>query len=223
MLRFFFPEDVDFHSPMSAMFDLIKEGTDVYLEATEKGPLSGEDKDRLLTRLKGLEVKGDDIVRAVSADLKRTFTPPFSQMELRRMFERLDNMLDMLDESAKIIIHAGYRDDFPDFVAAQLHIFKKGLAEASRCVSLLKNPRKNIDSFLLFFSRIMEIEKEGDEIYWENKKKLSAIINAAAADNRLSDYRRSVMDEKALDLMESLVDMLVEIIKVVEGMIIEHA
>ena len=223
LLRFFFPRELDFFSPMSRMFDLIERGAEIYMEAAGKGELSQSDREKLLTSLKDLEVSGDDIVRQITVDLKRTFTPPFSQVELRRLFECLDNMVDRLDETVKILVHAGYRDDFPPFVLDQLKVFQRGVMEGAKCVELLKDPRKNAQGLNTVLSRMSDIESEGDKIYWPTKIKLSAAINSAARNNRLLDYRVATMDEIMLDRMEELIDTLVEIMKVMEGMIIEHA
>lgn len=223
VFSFFFPREIDFFTPMGRMFGLIGEGTRAYLAATGKDALTAVEKEKLLAELKRLEVAGDDVVREVTADLKRTFTPPFSQVELRRMFEKLDNTLDLLDESAKIVIHSGYRDGFPAFVRDQLGVFGRGLEEAARSVDLLKDPRRNALLLTSIVASVSAIETEGDKIYWPRKKEFSAAINSAAADNRLADYRKAVMDERVLDLMEELIDTLMDIMKVVEGMVIEHA
>jgi len=223
ILRFFFPEEVDFFTPMKTMFNLIGEGVDVYLGAAERDRLTAEDRDRLVTTLKLIEVAGDEIVRKTANDLKQTFTPPFSQMEIRRLFESLDNMIDRLDESAKIIINAEYREGFPVFIAEQLSIFKKGFEEASKAVELLKDARENAEQLGAISTRVGQIETTGDKIYWPKKKELSACINLASKENNLFDYRRAVMDERMLDQMEKLIDNLVDLMNVVEDMVIEHA
>ncbi len=222
-LSLFFPEEVDFFSPMSKMYDLISQSVKVYLAAVYRGALSPEEKESLLARLKTLERDGDKIIREINAELKRTFTPPYSPAELIRLFKNLDDALDRLDESAKMSVHADYRPDFPPFVKDQLKVFARGVEQAGKTVELLRDPRRNTAKLSGILSDISVIEAEGDRIYWPNKQKLSSQINAAAKENRLSDYRRLVMDEKTLDQLEEIVDTLVEIMKVIQSMIIEHA
>jgi len=208
---------------METMFELASEALEVYIEAATKEKLSEADKEKLISTLKRLEIAGDNIVKKVSADLKRTFTPPFSQVDLRNLFGSLDNVLDRLDESAKICIHGDYRSGFPSFVLDQLKIMRKGMVEAKNFVDLLRNPRNNAERLGAIVAKVGSIESEGDRIYWPKKKEIADAINAAAKENHLEDYRRAVMDEKMLDQMERLIDMLVLIMRGVEGMIIEHA
>ncbi|VAX15901.1 hypothetical protein MNBD_NITROSPINAE02-1279 [hydrothermal vent metagenome] len=222
-MRFFFPEEIDFYSPMEMMFELIESSVDIYLDAAKKETLTQTDKATLCLMLKQNELKGDEIVMQADADLKRTFTPPFSHVELRRLFNNLDNALDMLDESAKASVHADYRGGFPPFVKEQLSVYKRGVAETRKLVSHLRNPRRNTKEARKRLKRISDIETEGDKIYWPAKKELSIYINDAARNNRLYDYRRGVMDEMTLDKMEEIIDTLVGTIKVIEGMLIEHA
>lgn len=223
IFSFLFPKEVDFFAPMSRMFELIGKSVEAYLIAAAKEKMSEDDKEALLTALKQNELDGDEIVRKTKADLKKTFTPPFSQMELRRLFGKLDNALDMLDESAKVSIHADYRAAFPPFVLEQLQIFQKGLTEAFKLTDLMRNPRENADEINRVLKRLSDIETEGDKIYWPKKKELSAEINKSAEQNQLTNYRKAVMDELTLDQMERIIDTLVDILKVIEGMTIEHA
>ncbi len=223
LLRFFFPEEIDFFSPMEKMFELIESSVDIYLAAARKDTLTQMDKATLCQKLKQNELKGDEIVMQADADLKRTFTPPFSHVALRRLFDNLDNALDMLDESAKTSVHADYRGGFPPFVKEQLSVFKRGVAEAVKLIDHLRDPRRNTKEARKRLKRISDIETEGDKIYWPVKKELSVYINDAARNNRLYDYRKGVMDEMTLDKMEEIIDTLVGMIKVIEGMLIEHA
>jgi len=221
--RFFFPEDVDFFAPMARMLELISRGADIYIEAAGRSGLTAGEKSALLATLKSLESDGDAIIKKTSADLKRTFTPPFSPIELVKMFESLDNALDLLDESAKIIIHANYRDGFPPFVKKQLEAFRAGIEEAKKLPESLKNPRKHAKQIASITAEMGKREKEGDMIYWDNKKALSSVINGAADASDLHVYRRGRMDEMALDMLEKLVDTLLEMIRNTEDMVIDHA
>ncbi|MBI4666338.1 MAG: DUF47 family protein [Nitrospinae bacterium] len=221
--RFFFPEEVDFFGPMGEMLKLISSGVDLYLDACSKQSLTQEEKERLLDNLKRLEKKGDEILVRVAGGLKRTFTPPYSAMDLRRMFECLDNAVDMLDESAKLVIHSNYRSGFPAFVSEQLEIYRKGIAEAMALPELMADSRANMGKIAATLDLMNAMETAADAVYWRHKKEILAGINAAAEANRLMDYRRGMMDEMILDRMEELLDTLVDMIKTVEDLLIEHA
>jgi len=223
LLGFLFPGDVDFFGPMENMYALIDECAGVYLDAAQKETLEPKQREELMTRMKRIERQGDLIVRTVSADLKKTFTPPFAPAELMGLFHYLDDILDRLDESAKTNIHAGYREGFPPFVKDQIDALRLGAAEAGRTVALLKKPRDNAALLVDALSRISGHETEGDAIYWLNKKEISRRLNAAARDGALAEYRRAIMDEKILDQLEEALDTLVKITAVIHGMIIEHA
>ncbi|MBI5816347.1 MAG: DUF47 family protein [Nitrospinae bacterium] len=223
LFRFFFPEEVDFFTPMARIIDCMAEGAEAYIETAGKSSLCGPEKIALLDHLKKLEKEGDNILRTVATGLKRTFTPPYPAIDIHRMFESLDNAIDLLDESAKIIIHANYRDYFPPFVAKQLTAFLNGAREAGKLPELMRDPRKNSSAITAVLEAMGRWEAEGDKIYWENKKALSEVINSAAQSNNLAGFRRGRMDEMALDLLEQLVDTLLDIIKNAEDMLIEHA
>lgn len=223
LLKFFFPEEVDFFTPMARMYSLILKSVDTYISAAQKTSLAPEDRDALLSELKSLEREGDDIIREINAGLKRTFTPPYSPVELRNLFEGLDDALDRLYESAMTNITAGYAEGFPPFVKDQLEVFRRGMIQAAKTVELLKKPRDNSTLLAEIIRNMSDLEAEGDRVYWPNKRTLSAKMNMAAAESRLDEYRGARMDEIILDQMEEVNDFLVHISKVIDGMILEHA
>ncbi|MDH5636931.1 MAG: DUF47 family protein [Nitrospinota bacterium] len=223
IIGFFFPEEVDFFGPMDTMYRLIGETLGVYIDAASKQNLSPFDREKLLTDLKILERKGDLVVQEVTSGLKRSFTPPFSPLELRRLFSCLDDAMDSLYESAMMNITAEYRGGLPPFVLEQLMAFQRGIAEATKTVDLLRHSRQGSAELAATLTRMCDIEMEGDNIYWRWKKELSAKLNRAALGGDLSAYRRAEMDEKILDQLEEVLDSLVGMMKVIQGMIIEHA
>ncbi|MDH5478276.1 MAG: DUF47 family protein [Nitrospinota bacterium] len=220
---FFFPEEVDFFGPMDTMYRLIDETLHVYIESATKQNLSPFDREKLLTDLKALERKGDLVVQEVTSGLKRSFTPPFSPLELRRLFSCLDDALDNLYESAMMNITAEYRGGLPPFVLEQLMTFQRGIALASKTVDQLRQSRQGTSELATTLTAMCDMEMEGDKIYWRWKKEISAVLNRAALGGDLAAYRRAEMDEKILDQLEDLLDSLVGMMKVIQGMIIEHA
>ena len=223
LTRFLYPEEMDFFTPMERVYALILESARLFRDAGQAGPLTPAQKELLVTELKKRESAGDEIVRLVVTGLKHSFTPPFSPLELRRLFDTLDDILDGLDEAAKTHVHAGHREDFPPFAAEQLDALTAGIEYARGTVALLRDPRRNAKALSALVASISDCEKRGDEIYWRAKRALAAEINSAAREGRLADFRRAMMDEKTLDHLEWTLDRLVAVIQVVEDMVIEHA
>jgi len=223
IVGFFFPEEVDFFGPMDIMYQLINETLEVYIKAASERNLSPFDRDKLLTELKALERKGDQVVQEVTSGLKRSFTPPFSPLELRGLFTCLDDAMDSLYHSAMMNITAEYRGGLPPFVLEQLMAFQRGIAEAARTVDMLRGSRQGSAELAATLTRMCDIEMEGDNIYWRWKKELSSQLSRASLGGDLSAYHRAAMDEKILDQLEEVLDSLVGMMKVIQGMIIEHA
>ncbi|MDH4183128.1 MAG: DUF47 family protein [Nitrospinota bacterium] len=223
IFSFFYPEEVDFFSPMDRMYQLINQTLVVYIEAASKPKLTAEERAKLLVDLKNLEREGDTVVQSVTAGLKRTFTPPYSPGELRQLFSCLDDSLDLLYESAMTNITAEYRAGLPPFTLEQLQAFQRGIREAACTVDLMRASRGGSPELSATLTRMCDIETEGDRIYWRLKTELASALNQAAKSGDLGAYRQAEMDEKILDQMEEALDSLVDIMKVIQGMIIENA
>jgi hypothetical protein len=223
LLSFFIPHETDFFTPMEDMHRLISGAVKTYKKAAEFDSLTGEAASKLIDDLKSIERQGDEILQQVNASLEKTFTTPFSPHLIRKMFDKLDDVLDQLDESAKTNIHADYRERLPQFAKSQLSILFSGVVLVASTVEPLKKIRSNGHELESILARISEVENDGDRVYWENKKLISKALNLAAETNNLADYREAVMDEKLLDQLEETIDILVEISRVIKGMMIEHA
>lgn len=163
-----------------------------------------EQRNELVKNVKKLEKTGDRITETIFDELNSTFITPFDREDIQKLANRIDNVVDLVNTSAKRI-HLYKLVDIPPV----FHKMAELVTEASREIDVVvKGLHKihDIASYKKHCLRIAELENESDAL---NFSYLSEIFDTET--NAISLIKkRDVLNslEKAMDRCEDVADIL---------------
>ena len=163
-----------------------------------------EQRNELVKNVKKLEKTGDRITETIFDEMNSTFITPFDREDIQKLANRIDNVVDLVNTSAKRI-HLYKLVDIPPV----FHKMAELVTEASREIDVVvKGLHKihDIASYKKHCLRIAELENESDAL---NFSYLSEIFDTET--NAISLIKkRDVLNslEKAMDRCEDVADIL---------------
>lgn len=163
-----------------------------------------EQRNELVKNVKKLEKTGDRITETIFDELNSTFITPFDREDIQKLANRIDNVVDLVNTSAKRI-HLYKLVDIPPV----FHKMAELVTEASKEIDVVvKGLHKihDIASYKKHCLRIAELENESDAL---NFSYLSEIFDTET--NAISLIKkRDVLNslEKAMDRCEDVADIL---------------
>jgi len=163
-----------------------------------------EQIDEYVKRIKKLEKIGDRITVTIFDELNTTFITPFDREDIQRLANKIDNVVDLVNTSAKRI-HLYKLYDIPPVFFKMSEL----LIEASKEIDIVVkglNKIQDIASYKSHCIRISELENESDSL---NFSYLSEIFDNET--NAISLIKkRDVLNslEKAMDRCEDVADVL---------------
>ncbi len=163
-----------------------------------------EERNELVKNVKKFEKTGDRITETIFDELNSTFITPFDREDIQKLANRIDNVVDLVNTSAKRIQLYKLVDIPPVF-----HKMAELVTEASKEIDLVVkglNKIHDISSYKNHCLRIAELENESDAL---NFSYLSEIFDTET--NAISLIKkRDVLNslEKAMDRCEDVADIL---------------
>jgi hypothetical protein len=161
-------------------------------------------KEQKVRHIKELEKIGDNYTHSIFDELNKTFITPFDREDIYKLNSSLDDVLDLINESAKKLLLNNPKTIPVQFgqLAEQILLATKEMQIALAELKNLKHPEKIKQSCI----RINEIENAADEIYhnaisdlFENEKDAIELIK-----------KRGILSllEAATDKAEDVSDMI---------------
>jgi predicted phosphate transport protein (TIGR00153 family) len=163
-----------------------------------------EDRTELVKNVKKLEKIGDKITVSIFDELNTTFITPFDREDIQKLANRIDNVVDLVNTSAKRIQLYKLKEIPPVF-----HQMADLLVRASKEIDIVVsglNRMQKTNGFKENCILIGELENESDEL---NYSFLSEIFDHET--NAISLIKkRDVLNslEKAMDRCEDVADVL---------------
>jgi len=159
--------------------------------------------------LRDAERRGDEISHEIGRRLERTFVTPFDREDIHALISGLDDVLDLIEESADTFIL--YRIEAPTAVAVQqAAIIAAQCEQLHEALSTLRT-FKGLDKFWI---EVHRLENEGDQL-----------ARKAIAD-LFSDGQSPVEVIKWKDvygLLEDTIDKCEDVANIIERITIKHA
>lgn len=123
--------------------------------------------------VKACETAGDDVLRDFYSQLFNTVLTPFDREDVHVLAEMMDNVLDLIDDSANIIYTRRFTDIDADLTIMTDNIVfaTESLSGIMRIIDQIDNPAKKREISRLC-QEIKGIETENDELYGNYIKKL---------------------------------------------------
>ena len=197
-------------------FQLFEETADFIIEGSNslKALMLAEPAGRasIFEKIEQLEHKCDDTTHKVYRHLNGTFVTPFDREDIHLLASELDDIMDLMDESAKRIIL--YRmDKIPQAMIQLVDILEKSILEVKFVISSLRQIHKSED-IRKALVRIHDHENEADKVFEETIAKLFDEEKNAVNVIKMKDIYGSL--ERATDKCE-------DVANVVEALLIKHA
>lgn len=213
MLRWFqalLPKEDDFFRLFDAHAATLVKGAEALRLALD----GGEDVALRCQQVVDHEHAADDVAREVLFAVRRSFITPFDRSDIRGLTNSLDDTIDQMQKTAKVITLYEIREFAPKM---------RELADiAVRCgaltvetVSLLPAMRKNHDRLNALTEQIAHLESESDALYDEGMK---ALYEA----HRGGDALNFIIGAEIYDHLEKVVDRFEDVANRINGVLVEH-
>ncbi|MCE5316893.1 MAG: DUF47 family protein [Parachlamydia sp.] len=165
---------------------------------------------RDLERLNKLEEEADQVAHQCVDGLRNTFITPIDRHDIFRLITRMDDIIDMIDETARYYACCQIGEPTPEFKALA-EILVKAAHALEKAVKGLHD-LKNSSSIIAECIVINELENEADNLIAETLKCLF----------ESDDLRRIIKWKEIYQRLETSIDRCEDVANLIEGIILEH-
>ena len=196
-------------------FDLFKELAELIVQGSrelEALMATFDDVERRRFNIETIEKKGDKVTHATVELLHRTFITPLDRNDIHQLITNMDDILDLIEDSAQSISMYDVRAVTPD--AARLAEICVGCAEKVKAaVELLPN-MQNARKILEVCGEIDKLESEADHVMRTAMAKLF---------RDEPDVRQLIKLRTVYELLEEMTDRCEDVANIIEGIVLENA
>ena len=160
------------------------------------------------------EEEADNITREVLQAMRRTFITPFDRGDIKDLITSLDDAIDQMQKTAKVIILFEQRQ-FDAQMQAMGGIIVEAAQLTREAMGLMQRMRQNAQPLHVLTEKIIRIEDQADAIYDEGRK---ALYQA----NRHSDPMAFIIGVEIYSHLEKVVDRFEDVANRISGVVIEQ-
>ncbi len=172
-----------------------------------------ENVEARIEEIKDLEEVGDQIIREITQSLHRTFVTPLDREDIMGLAERLDDVIDAIDEAAQYTVE--YQIDQPTEYARHLAtIILRCADELERAVGLLSARGSKLSEILPISDEINRLEHEADNVL---SRAMGDLFNNGSSVKDILKWRDIYGD------MEEATDRAEDAANVLEGIVLKHS
>ena len=158
----FTPKEPKFFPILKEMADVILVASDLIIECVQNN--DHEKAIEFYKKIKEQEKKGDALSARVFDELNSTFITPFDREDIHHLADKLDDVTDFINSSAKKIVL--YK---PKAMPASAHeialLIKEGAISMSKAVDELDVLKKNSKKIKEYCHELKIIENKADDVY----------------------------------------------------------
>ena len=176
----FTPKETKFFPLLKEMADVILVTSDLIIECVEN--YSHESAIEYAVKIKEQEKKGDVLSNHIFNELNLTFITPFDREDIQHLANRLDDVIDRINSSAKRNVLYNPKKMTPSAVQMALQL-REGAICIGKAVDELDFFKKNSKKIKEYSIELHKIENAADDIYehflidlFENEKDAIEII-----------------------------------------------
>lgn len=208
MFRRFMPREGKF-------FDLFNEHAALILEGSrELAALmtSGDDLERRARNVESIEKRGDKITRSTIELLHKTFITPIDRDDIHQLISEMDNILDLIEDSAQLVFLYDVRVVSPD--AKKLADICVECCEKVKTAVELLSSMENGDAIMAICRDIDRLESHADHV-------MRAAIGRLFRDE--SDVKELIKLRTVYEHLETVTDHCEDVANILQGIVIENA
>ena len=186
-------------------------------EALRKALDGGEETPRWCQRIVDHEHEADAVAREVLYAVRRSFITPFDRSDIRGLTNSLDDSIDQMQKTAKVITLYEMREFAPHM--RQLgDIAVEAAALTVEAVSLLPDMRKHHGRLNALTEKIARLESDSDTLYDEGMKALYQAHKGGDGGAALA----FITGAEVYDHLEKVVDRFEDVANRINGVLVEH-
>ncbi len=203
LLRLLLPRQSHFYDFLEKQALVAHDAARVLAEYAKKDANAVDIRDRI----QDLEHRGDQCTHELLAALARTFVTPIDREDLKRLSNRLDDILDMTNAAARACVLFAVERPTPPMLA-----MIDRLGEATSLVSSLvpKLRTHAYQDIITSSAAVSGVEKQGDGIF---RAELSRLFHDPTVDAKTIMREREVLEdlEKAINRCDQAAEMILDI------------
>jgi predicted phosphate transport protein (TIGR00153 family) len=196
-------------------FDLFNEHAALIVEGSQELAAlmaSGDDLERRAHKVESIEKRGDKITRGTIELLHKTFITPIDRDDIHQLISEMDNILDLIEDSAQLMFLYDVRVLPPD--AKKLaDICVECCAKVKAAVALLSS-MDNADAIMAICQDIDQLESEADHV-------MRAAMGRLFRDE--PDVRELIKLRTVYEHLETVTDHCEDVANIIQGIVIENA
>lgn len=196
-------------------FEFFREHAEqIVLAARElRGLMDGfTDLQRRVYNIESIEKRADKITHACIDLLHKTFITPIDREDIHRLITRMDDIIDLIEDTAQSFLMYDVRSVTPETV--RLADICVGCGEKVHgAVALLQKPG-NLSQVMALCEDIDRLESEADHVMRDAMAKLF---------RDEPDVRQLIKFRTIYELMEAVTDRCEDVANIIEGIAIEHS
>lgn len=123
--------------------------------------------DEIATKIKQLEHEADDITREINAAIDRSIVTPLDREDIHLLANRLDNVVDLLDGTARRVQMFHVSEIRPDALRLA-EVLQRASRTIEDGVANIRKPKMSLERI----SSMKALEEEGDAIYGDAMRTL---------------------------------------------------
>ncbi len=204
----FLPKEVHFSDNFEELADKIQEGGMLFVEILNDYKNS---KDKL-SKFKVIEHEADMITHRIYQDLHKTFITPLDREDIYSLANKMDSIVDMIDESASKMQLYRLKEPLSDHKKLAL-ILNKSITLVNKSIYAMRNRRKNVNMILEMCIEINSLENEADNVLRQSMAQLF---------EQEKDAIELIKCKEILERIEETTDICEDVSNIIEGIILKY-
>ena len=166
-----------------------------------------------VAEIQELEELGDTIIHTIMTSLHKTFVTPIDREDIAVLGERLDDIVDSIEEAARIMVE--YRIEEPTEKAKELARIILRCAEAlEAALGLLHYRGSKLQAILPLAADINTLENEADQV---TSQAMAELFNSDVSPIYVLKWK------EVYSLLEGATDFCEDAANMLEGIVLKHA
>jgi len=206
------PREPKFFELFNQHAQLVVAGSAVLVELLRGFNREEHKREERISQILEIEHRADDITHETVALLHRTFVTPLDREDIHRLISRMDDVLDLIQDTAESFQLYDVRNLTPE-ACALAELVHECCLRMQNAVGLLSDMAQSSKTLSLC-SEIDRLESDADRLM---RTALSKLFREE------SDVRQLMKLETVYQLLESATDRCEDVANIIEGVVLENA
>lgn len=173
---------------------------------------TGDELERRASEIEALEKDGDRITRTTVELLHKTFITPIDRDDIHQLISEMDNVLDMIEDSAQLMFLYDVRDIPPD--AKELADIVVKCCEKTKSAVALLSSMDNAPQMMAICHEIDQLESKADHVM---RTALGRVFRGEF------EARELIKLSAVYEHLETVTDRCEDVANIIQGIVLEHA